>query len=219
MGDSGTGGRVLARAPAPGASGRGGLGDAERQVDKRRYVRENRLGLLHQGQVMTMLIEDVRRQTATPTAVEGHRGVQRVLVAFDGSAGAWAALAQGIEVAATNRALLTIAAVVEEPSCFVGLGPAAAPVTRESLRRDIEAAMRRCLAAARDEVPATVSVTTQLLHGKPARALAACAVAGRYDLVVTGPRPACRWSRLLRRSVTHALLSRCDASVLAVRTA
>jgi nucleotide-binding universal stress UspA family protein len=217
MGDSGTGGRVLARAPAPGGLRRGGLADAERQVDKRRYVRENRLGLLHQRQVMTMLIEDVR-QTATPTAVEGRSGVQRVLVAFDGSAGAWAALAQGIEVAVANRALLTIAAVVEEPSCFVGLGPAAAPVTRESLRRDIEAAMRRCLAAARDEVPATVSVTTQLLHGKPARALAACAVAGRYDLVVTGPRPACRWSRLLRRSVTHALLSRCDASVLAVRT-
>jgi nucleotide-binding universal stress UspA family protein len=167
---------------------------------------------------MTMLIDDVH-QTATPTAVEGRSGVQRVLVAFDGSAGAWAALAQGVEVAVSNRALLTIAAVVEEPSCFVGLGPAAAPVTRESLRRDIEAAMRRCLAAARDEVPATVSVTTQLLHGKPARALAACAVAGRYDLVVTGPRPACRWSRLFGRSVTHALLSRCDASVLAVRTA
>ena len=32
--------------------------------------------------------------------------------------------------------------------------------------------MRRHLAEARDEVPATVSVTTQLLHGRPWRAIA-----------------------------------------------
>jgi nucleotide-binding universal stress UspA family protein len=174
------------------------------------------LPFIFQQQVVTMLIEDVR-QTPTPTLVEGRSGAQRVLVAFDGSEGAWAALARGIELAVSNRALLTIAAVVEEPSFFVGLGPAAAPVTRESLRRDIASAMRRYLAAARDEVPATVSVTTQLLYGKPARALAACAVAGRYDLVVTGPRPAGRWSRLFRRSVTHGLLSHCETSVLAVK--
>jgi nucleotide-binding universal stress UspA family protein len=165
---------------------------------------------------MAMLIEDVR-QTTTPTPVQGRRGVQRVLVAFDGSEGAWAALERGIDVAVSSRASLTIAAVVEEPSFFVALGPATAPVTRESLQRDIEGAMRRHLAGARDEVPATVSVTTQILRGKPARALAEFATAGRYDLVVTGRRAAGRWRRLLRRSVTHGLLSRCETSVLAVR--
>jgi nucleotide-binding universal stress UspA family protein len=165
---------------------------------------------------MTVLIEDVR-QTATRTPAQGRGGLQRVLVAFDGSDGAWAALARGMELAVSNRALLTIAAVVEEPSCLVGLGPATSPVTRESLHRDIERAMRRHLADARDEVPATVSVTTQILHGKPARALAALAEAGRYDLVVTGPRSVGRWRRLFRRSVTHALLSHGVTSVLAVK--
>jgi nucleotide-binding universal stress UspA family protein len=163
-----------------------------------------------------MLIEDVR-QTTTPTPVEGRSGVQRVLVAFDGSDGAWAALARGIEVAVSSRALLTIAAVAEEPSFLVGLGPATCPVTRESLRVDIERAMLLHLAGARDEVPATVSVTTQLLHGKPARALAAFAQDGRYDLVVTGPRSVSRWRRMFRRSVTHALLSHGVTSVLAVK--
>jgi nucleotide-binding universal stress UspA family protein len=163
-----------------------------------------------------VLTEDVR-QTASLAPADGRSGVHRVLVAFDGSEGAWAALAQGIEIAVSNQALLTIAAVVEAPSLFVALGPATAPITRESLHRDIELSMRRHLAAARDEVPATVSVTTQLLHGKPARALAAYAEAGRYDLVVTGPRCASRWSRLLRRSVTHTLLSCGVTSVLAVK--
>jgi nucleotide-binding universal stress UspA family protein len=77
--------------------------------------------------------------------------------------------------------------------------------------------MRRHLAEARDEVPATVSVTTRLLHGRPARALAALAEEGRYDVVVTGPRPVGRLGRLLRHSVTHRLLSRIHTSVLAVK--
>jgi nucleotide-binding universal stress UspA family protein len=34
---------------------------------------------------------------------------------------------------------------------------------------------------------------------------------------VTGRRAVGRWRRLLRRSVTHGLLSRCETSVLAVR--
>jgi nucleotide-binding universal stress UspA family protein len=165
---------------------------------------------------MAVLREDVRHTTSRTTA-EGRSGVHRVLVAFDGSEGAWVALSHGIELAVTNRALLTIAAVVEEPSFFVALGPATAPVTRESLHHDIESAMRRDLAGARDEVPATVSVTTQILRGKPARALAAFAEAGHYDLVVTGPRPVGRWRRIFGRSVTHALLSRGVTSVLAVK--
>jgi nucleotide-binding universal stress UspA family protein len=176
----------------------------------------NSTGFNRPQQVIEVLIEDVR-QTTSRAPAEGRSGVHRVLVAFDGSDGAWAALAQGIEMAASNRALLTIAAVVEAPSLFVALGPATAPMTRESLHRDIERSMRLQLAAARDEVPATVSVTTQILHGKPARALAAYAEAGRYDLVVTGPRCASRWSRWFRRSVTHALLSRSVTSVLAVK--
>ena len=127
---------------------------------------------------------------------------------------------RGIEVAVANRALLTIAAVVEEPlALWMGFGAMTCPTRARRIRQQVESAMRRHLAEARDEVPATVSVTTRLLHGRPARALAALAEEGRYDLVVTGPRPVGRLGRLLRHSVTHGLLSRTRASVLAVKAA
>ena len=165
-----------------------------------------------------MVIDDVQ-QTLLRAPAGAAGGTHRVLVAFDGSAGAWAALGRAIEVAVANRALLTIAAVAEEPvALWLGYGAMNVPYTREMIRQQAESAMRRHLAEARDEVPATVSVTTQLLHGRPARALAGLVDEGRYDLVVTGPRPVGRLGRLLRHSVTHGLLSRTHASVLAVKT-
>jgi nucleotide-binding universal stress UspA family protein len=164
-----------------------------------------------------MLIDDVH-QTVLGAPVDASRAIRRVLVAFDGSPGAWAALDRAIDLAVANRALLTIASVAEEPpAIWMGFGAMCVPYTRETIRLQAESAMRRQLAEARDEVPATVSVTTRLLHGRPARALAALAEDGRYDLVVTGPRSVGRLSRLLRRSVTHRLLSCTHTSVLAVR--
>ena len=143
--------------------------------------------------------------------------VHRVLVAFDGSPGAWAALRQGIVIASDEHAVLTIAAVVSEPPLWVGFGPLVVPWTREMLRRDAERRMLQRLADARDEVPATISVSTVLLRGRPAHALADLAAGGCYDLVVCGPRPAGRLRRLLGLGVTHRLLSRCSTSVLAVK--
>jgi nucleotide-binding universal stress UspA family protein len=145
---------------------------------------------------MTMLVEDVSRAAAV--AAEERQGFRRVLVEFDGTSEAWAALRKGIRVAVREHALLTVAGVVEDPPCWFAMTPAALPYTRESLRRDAERAVERQLAAARDEVPATVSVTTRLLHGKPVQSLAALAEEGGYDLILAGPRSACRLRRLLR---------------------
>jgi nucleotide-binding universal stress UspA family protein len=141
-----------------------------------------------------MLVEDASR--AAP-AVE-RRGIRRVLVEFDGTTAGWAALRRAIAVATREHALLTVAGVVEEPPCWFAMTPAALPYTRDSLRRDAEREVERQLAAARDEVPATVSVTTQLVRGRPAPALAALAEEGGYDLVLAGPRSASRLKRLLR---------------------
>jgi nucleotide-binding universal stress UspA family protein len=140
-----------------------------------------------------MLVEDSSR---TVPAVERH-GIRRVLVEFDGSTAAWVALRRAIAVASGENALLTVAGVAEEPPCWFAMTPAALPYTRDSLRRDAEREVERQLAAARDEVPATVSVTTQLLRGRPAQALAALAQEGGYDLVLAGPRSASRLKRLL----------------------
>ena len=104
--------------------------------------------------------------------------------------GSWAALEQAIDVAVDRHALLTIAGVVHEPTVWLGFGPIVLPYTRELMVRELERDMERKLAAARDEVPATVSVTTRMLRGRPARALAELAESGNYDLVVAGPRKA-----------------------------
>jgi nucleotide-binding universal stress UspA family protein len=140
-----------------------------------------------------MLVED-----ATRTAIAApQRGIRRVLVEFDGSEAAWVALRRAIAVATEQNALLTIAGVVEEPPCWFAMTPAALPYTRDSLRRDAEREVERQMAAARDEVPATVSVTTQVVRGRPVPALAALAEQGRYDLVLAGPRSAGRLRRVL----------------------
>ncbi len=126
--------------------------------------------------------------------------VQRVLVAFDGSDAAWTSLREAIEVAAAHRALLTIVGVVEEPlGLWMGLGAMSVPYTRERLRQDLEREMRVHLAVARDEVPASVSVTTLIVRGRPARVVARLAAAGSYDVVVACPRRPGRWAWLLGR--------------------
>jgi nucleotide-binding universal stress UspA family protein len=176
----------------------------------------NQAAFIPQGKVMAVLAQFTKG--AVTTAPPERRSINRVLVAFDGSEGAWAALHQAIAIAVQERALLTIAGVVEQPTaCFAGLSPVAVPYTPDALRRDVERQMQRDLAAARDEVPATVSVTTRILHGRPVRALAELAESGNYDLLVTGPRPAGRIRRLFGASVTHGLLSRSRVSVLAVK--
>jgi nucleotide-binding universal stress UspA family protein len=162
---------------------------------------------------MTVLLE---ADAASPPVAVAH-GVHRILVAFDGSPGAWAALERAIEIAVAQSARLTIAAVVPEPRLYTGFGPLVLPYSPETLRREAEREMLRLLAAARDDVPANVSLTTQLLHGRPGRVLAQLARSGDYDLVVTGPRPTGRLRRLLHSGVTNTLLSRTRASVLAIR--
>lgn len=161
----------------------------------------------------TIGVLDVLERTAAPGQA-APQTVRRILVAFDGSSGARAALARAIEVAVSQNARLTIAAVVPDVRWCAGFGMMVMPVSPETLRKDAEREMLRLLAEARDEVPADVSLTTQLLYGRPARALAKLADADGYDLVVTGPRPV---RRFRGRGVTRGLLSRTRASVLAIR--
>jgi nucleotide-binding universal stress UspA family protein len=172
--------------------------------------------LPQRAQVTKMLTKDVE-QISTP-ALDGGRGLHRVLVAFDGTPGAWAALEEGIAIALNANARLTIAGVVGSPPPIAcGMGVLVPPYTPAELQRELDVEMERKLAAARDEIPAAISVTTVLLHGKATRELARLAEEGGYDLVVTGPRRIGRLGRLLHRSVTHGLLSSGAVSVLAVR--
>jgi nucleotide-binding universal stress UspA family protein len=150
-----------------------------------------------------------------PQPAVAPRAVPRLLVAFDGSPGAWRALDAAIRLAVAHDAELTVAGVVGDPTPWVActVPMAASP----AYRHDAQIAMEQTLAAARDELPATLRAEVLVLHGRPASALVALADSGRYDLVIAGPRPAGRVRRLFRRSVTHALLTRAHASGLAVK--
>lgn len=142
--------------------------------------------------------------------------VHRVLVAFDGSPGAWAALRYAIAVASARNAVVTVAAVVHSPGIWIALPPFTCPYTRESLIRAQERELSLALAEARDEVPAHVSVCTVLLQGRPPRVIAELAESGRFDLVVTGPSRRGRLRRRLTRGVPSALVAECRAPALAV---
>jgi nucleotide-binding universal stress UspA family protein len=165
-----------------------------------------------------MLTQDIER-IAIP-GLDHEHPIHRVLVAFDGSDGAWAALDRGIDIALSYHAQLTIAGVVASPPAiaYAGTGLVAMPYSRERLQHELDVEMERHLAAARDEIPASISVKTVLLHGRATRAIGRLAQEAGYDLVVTGPRRITRLGRLLHRSVTHGLLSRGNVSVLAVKT-
>jgi nucleotide-binding universal stress UspA family protein len=134
---------------------------------------------------------------------EETQGIRKILVALDGSPHDWPALDRGIALALQHTARLTIVAIVPEPRLYASFGVLVLPCSPETLRRDAERELLRVLAAARDEVPANVSLTTQLLHGRrPAHALAAFADRDGYDVVITGARP-CR--RLRRRGVCEVI--------------
>jgi nucleotide-binding universal stress UspA family protein len=133
---------------------------------------------------------------------EETRGIRRILVAFDGCEHDWSALDRAIDLAVEHSALLTIAVVVPDPRIYTSFGMMVLPCSPETLRRDAEREMLRLLAAARDEVPANVSLTTRLVHGRPRRTIAALADEGGYDVVITGRRP-CR--RLRRSAVCEVI--------------
>jgi len=117
-------------------------------------------------------------------AAVGTCAPRTILVAFDGSERSWAALREAMEIAERERALLHIVGIVPEPSPWLIAGMLSVPVSTEALRREAVRAVEQALAAARDEVPVTVSVTTRLLRGRRRPILRRLTEAGNYDLVL-----------------------------------
>jgi nucleotide-binding universal stress UspA family protein len=160
--------------------------------------------------------DDLIASPAPPLGHEIPGPYLRILVAFNGSPTSWLALERAIEIAVEHNGILTLAGVAIEPAPWVGFGPYAAPFSYAEIKRDIELDLERALAAARDEIPASVGVRTRVLRGRHAAPVIAREAAnGNYDLLVTGPRGL--GGGPFRRSVTRALLARAPISVLAVR--
>lgn len=140
---------------------------------------------------------------------------RRILVAFDGSPHAEAALADANELACANRGRLTVIAVVPVPSLWVG---AAGEVPldlsgEESLENEFGSMLDRAV----ETVPADVPVTKLLKRGPAARAILAEARENPHDLIVMGSRGRGDLRSLLLGSVSHAVLRASPVPVLISR--
>jgi nucleotide-binding universal stress UspA family protein len=139
---------------------------------------------------------------------------RNVLVAIDGSADADEALTQAIDLAQSERTLLTLITGVTHPPAVAYLG-AGAPVVvafEAHGRSNAEEVLRR----ARDRVPADITVTT-LLTDRPIRpALIDQVKRGQHDLVVMGSRGLGAVRRALRGSVSHYVLDHSPVPLLIV---
>ncbi len=137
-----------------------------------------------------------------------------VLVAIDGSPDSEQALTQAIDLAASQRARLTIftAAVAPPATAYVGGGAAVAA----TIAADAESEAARLLRAAVAQVPEEVSVRT-VQSSDPVRvALMAQVKSGEHDLVVMGSRGRGAVRSMLLGSVSHFLLHHSPVPVLIV---
>jgi nucleotide-binding universal stress UspA family protein len=140
---------------------------------------------------------------------------RRILVAFDGSQHAQAALADAIELAQANRARLTVLTVVPDDNLWLGAA-VEVPVNLgglESTAREYAATLDRAV----QSVPADVPVTKRLRRGVAAMAILAEVRDHDHDLIVMGSRGRGGLRSLLLGSVSHAVLHSSPVPVLVVR--
>lgn len=141
---------------------------------------------------------------------------RRILVAFDGSSHAQAALAEAFDLAHDNNGRVTVMAVVPQPDAW-GLGNAfGAPIDLDGLGKSLEHDYRAMLDDAVDGGPADVPVTKILRHGAAAPAILAEAGARDHDLIIMGSRHRGELWSLVLGSVSHHVQQASPVPVLVV---
>jgi nucleotide-binding universal stress UspA family protein len=137
-----------------------------------------------------------------------------IIAAIDGSPDADEAVAQAIDLAASEHARLTLFSAVNMPPPVAYSGVAGDVATE--LIKDAEADAERVLRAALERVPDDVSVTT-ILSSEPARpALLRQLEQGDHDLLVMGSRGRGAVRSVLLGSVSHYVLHHSPVPVLIV---
>ena len=137
----------------------------------------------------------------------------RLLVAFDGSTHAQAALAAAIELAQTSHGRLTVMAVAPESTLWWGVA-SEVPSDLGALDRSNEREFQTMLDRAVEAIPPDVPVTKLLTGGTIAGAI--LAEAANHDLIVMGSRGRGELRSLLLGSVSHEVLHSSPVPVLVV---
>jgi nucleotide-binding universal stress UspA family protein len=142
---------------------------------------------------------------------------RRLLVAFDGSSHAQAALSDAIDLAQANNGRLTVIAVIPDSNLWLGAA-AEIPVNLGGLDASIQHEYQALLDRAVQTVPADIPVTKILKRGAAAGAIIAEARDNGHDLIVIGSRGRGELRSLLLGSVSHAVLHSSPVPVLVVRS-
>ena len=138
-----------------------------------------------------------------------------ILVSVDGSEHSERALLQAIDLAATQRARLTILTAVSRPPYWANTPLTAAGI--EPLSIDLHKEAENTLRSAVDQVPDSVPLTKILTEDPIREALIGQINSGKYDLVVMGSRGRGALSASLLGSVSHYALNHSEVPVLIVR--
>ena len=142
---------------------------------------------------------------------------RNLLVAFDGSPHAERALSEAIDMAKSNGASVTIAAVSPGLAPWILTpGAMAAPPNLGELEQEIAQEFQELLDKAVATVPDGIESSTVLLDGRPASAIVAQARKAGSDLVVMGSRGRGELESMVLGSVSHGVLHESPVPVLVV---
>jgi nucleotide-binding universal stress UspA family protein len=144
---------------------------------------------------------------------------RHILVAYDGSGQARAALDRAIDLARASSAHLTIVAVYQLPVIWttgMSTGPLLSPEPpAEPERKAMNEVLQQAVQAAREG--GVSDVRGELLQGHPAEAILSLVDQERADLIVMGSRGQSTTTRLLLGSVSDAVVHHAQVAVLIVR--
>jgi len=131
----------------------------------------------------------------------------RILVAYDGSPDAAAALELAVTLAADQSAQLTIVTVVPDVPVAV-TSVTAGPYDLQGVYAELQR-------SAQESVPGDIPVTAILRHGNPAHCIVEAAV--DHDLIVMGSHGRGRIGEALAGSVSRAVVHSLRGAVLITR--
>ena len=135
---------------------------------------------------------------------------RNVVVAFDGSEGARAALAKAVEIAGRDQAALTVVEATSEqmPSIVPGSPRQSPPEIAEKARKELRAAV--------EHLDPALEASPWVVGGPPGKAILTVAEDIEADLIVTGSRNRGPVARAVLGSVSTEILhgARCDVLVV-----
>ena len=135
---------------------------------------------------------------------------RNVIVAYDGSEGARAALQRGAEVAKRDGSSLTLVEAVEDsiPALFPGAPRTAGPETAAEGRMELKAAV--------ESVDPSLEASPWVVGGPAGKGILAVADEIGADLIVTGSRGRGRVARAVLGSVSSEIVHEAACDVLVV---